>query len=50
LEGRTEGQIKGEARMRLLYQKLLEDKRMEDLYRSFQDKSFEEKLCKEYGL
>jgi hypothetical protein len=49
-EGYEDGRLEGEARMRLLHQKLLEDKRIEDLYRSFQDKSFEDKLCKEYGL
>jgi flagellar biosynthesis/type III secretory pathway protein FliH len=49
-KGRTEGQIKGEARVSLLCQKLLSDKRMDDLQRSCTDKDFRRKLFEEYGL
>jgi hypothetical protein len=47
---RREGYEDGEARIRLLHEKFLDDKRMDDLYRSLHDKTFEEKLCTEYGL
>jgi flagellar biosynthesis/type III secretory pathway protein FliH len=49
-DGRDQGQIKGEARVSLLCQKLLSDKRMDDLQRSCTDKDFRRKLFEEYGL
>jgi hypothetical protein len=49
-KGRTEGQIKGEARVSLLHQKLVNDKRMDDLQRSCTDEAFRKKLFDEYGL
>jgi flagellar biosynthesis/type III secretory pathway protein FliH len=49
-DGRDQGQIKGEARVSLLHQKLVNDKRMDDLQRSCTDAAFRKKLFDEYGL
>jgi flagellar biosynthesis/type III secretory pathway protein FliH len=49
-KGMTLGKSAGEARVQLLYQKLLEDQRMDDLYRAAKEKEFMELLFKEYGM
>jgi flagellar biosynthesis/type III secretory pathway protein FliH len=49
-EGLNKGQIKGEARVSLLHQKLVNDKRMDDLQRSCTDEAFRKKLFDEYVL
>jgi hypothetical protein len=49
-KGLTLGKSEGEARVQLLYQKLLEDQRMDDLYRAAKDKEFMELLFKEYEM
>jgi flagellar biosynthesis/type III secretory pathway protein FliH len=49
-KGLSQGKSEGEARVQLLYQKLLEDQRMDDLYCAAKDKEFMELLFKEYGM
>lgn len=49
-EGREEGRAEGEKRLNLLYSKLIEEKRADDLARAVQDKGFRDVLYKKYGI
>ncbi len=49
-EGRAQGLVEGEDRLRQLHEKLIEDRRLEDLERSVKDSKYRERLYKEYGI
>ena len=53
-QGRSEGLEQGRSEMlekiNILNQKLIMDKRNDDLLRSFKDKEFQKKLLEEYGI
>jgi hypothetical protein len=49
-DGRDDGRMEGEARVGLLHQRLVNDKRLDDLQRSCTDAAFRKKLFDEYGL
>ena len=49
-QGRSEGLEQGMEKINILNQKLIMDKRNDDLLRSFKDKEFQKKLLEEYGI
>ena len=46
----NEGRRAGEDRLGQLHEKLIEDRRLEDLERSVKDSKYRERLYKEYGI
>ena len=49
-QGRSEGLEQGMEKINILNQKLIMDKRNDDLLRSFKDKEFQKKLLEEYNI
>ena len=49
-EGKEEGRIEGEDKIVKLFQKLMDDKKEEDLNRALSDREYRQKLCREYGI
>ena len=49
-QGRSEGLEQGMEKINILNQKLIMDKRNDDLLRSFKDKEFQKKLLEEYSI
>ena len=49
-EGKEEGRIEGEDKIVKLFQKLMVDKKEEDLNRALSDREYRQKLCREYGI
>ena len=49
-EGISKGKIEGENRLKLLYSKLEQDGRREEIFQTLSNPEFLEKLYKEYGI
>lgn len=49
-EGREEGRVEGETRIILLSQRLLADRRLDDLQKALEDVEYRKKLCEEYHI
>lgn len=49
-EGREEGKEEGENKAVKLFQKLMDDKKDEDLKRVLSDREYRKKLYREYGI
>lgn len=47
---REEGIAEGQKRITSLYQRLLEEERMEDMQKALKDNAYQKQLLKEYGL